>query len=86
MLGLLTGTPAVIIPTISERESNPRRVVALGAEELIFPKTDANGETRIDVGEFGAKVQRVLSQVIAYQPSAFPNPYASSTESRKRLS
>jgi len=29
--GLVTGTPAVIIPTYAERESNARRIAALGA-------------------------------------------------------
>jgi UDP:flavonoid glycosyltransferase YjiC (YdhE family) len=35
--GLLTGTPAVIIPTFSERESNARRVAAVGAAEVLPP-------------------------------------------------
>jgi UDP:flavonoid glycosyltransferase YjiC (YdhE family) len=35
--GLLTGTPAVIIPTFSERESNARRVAAAGAAEVLPP-------------------------------------------------
>ncbi len=37
MTGLAAGTPAVIIPTITERESNARRVVALGAGEIVLP-------------------------------------------------
>jgi UDP:flavonoid glycosyltransferase YjiC (YdhE family) len=35
--GLLTGTPAVIIPTFSERESNAHRVAAAGAAEVLPP-------------------------------------------------
>lgn len=35
--GLLTGTPAVIIPTFSERENNARRVAAAGAAEILPP-------------------------------------------------
>ncbi len=35
--GLFTGTPAVIIPTFSERESNARRVAAAGAAEFLPP-------------------------------------------------
>ena len=37
MTGLSAGTPAVIIPTITERESNARRLVALGAGEIVMP-------------------------------------------------
>jgi len=35
--GLQAGTPAVIVPTITERESNARRFVALGAGEMVMP-------------------------------------------------
>jgi hypothetical protein len=37
-------------------------LVALGAGELVLPTSDASGEKRIDVVEFGAKVQTVLSE------------------------
>jgi MGT family glycosyltransferase len=59
--GLSTGTPAVIIPTTTERESNARRVVALGAGEIVMPVDDADGEKHIDVAEFCVKVRRVLN-------------------------
>jgi len=62
MMGLSAGTPAVIIPTITERESNARRVLALGAGEIVLPTNGADGEKRIDVADFSAKVQRVLTQ------------------------
>jgi UDP:flavonoid glycosyltransferase YjiC (YdhE family) len=62
MMGLLTGTPAVIIPTITERESNARRMIALGAAEMVLPTTGVDGEKRIDVAEFAEKVHRVLTQ------------------------
>jgi MGT family glycosyltransferase len=62
MTGLSAGTPAVIIPTITERESNARRVVALGAGELVLPMSGADGEKRIGIAEFTAKVQRVLRE------------------------
>jgi hypothetical protein len=39
MTGLSAGTPAVIIPTITERESNARRLAALGAGEIVLPLT-----------------------------------------------
>jgi MGT family glycosyltransferase len=59
---LSVGTPAVIIPTITERESNARRVVALGAGEIVLPMDGADGEKHIDVDEFSTKVQRVLNE------------------------
>ena len=62
MTGLSAGTPAVIIPTITERESNARRLVALGAGEIVMPTGGANGEKHIDVAEFSAKVHRVLGR------------------------
>lgn len=69
MMGLLAGTPAVIIPTITERESNARRVMALGAGEIVLPTNGADGEKRIDVGDFSAKVQQVLTEP-SYRQSA----------------
>jgi len=61
MQGLSAGTAAVIVPTSSEREGNARRVAALGAGEFVIPTNDADGEKQIDVGEFSAKVHRVLN-------------------------
>ncbi len=61
MTGLCAGTPAVIIPTITERESNARRLAALGAGEIVLPVDLADGEKRIDVDDFGATVRRVLN-------------------------
>jgi UDP:flavonoid glycosyltransferase YjiC (YdhE family) len=69
MTGLSAGTPAVIIPTITERESNARRVAALGAAEIVLPIESADGEKRIDVAKFGAKVHRVLNDP-GYRKSA----------------
>ena len=59
MTALAAGTPAVIIPTITERERSARRV---GAGEMVLPVEGADGEKRIDVSEFGAKVHRVLNE------------------------
>jgi MGT family glycosyltransferase len=69
MTGLSAGTPAVIIPTITERESNARRLAALGAGEIVMPLDAADGEKHIDVAEFSAKVHRVLNEP-AYRRSA----------------
>jgi MGT family glycosyltransferase len=62
MTGLSAGTPAVIIPTITERESNARRLAALGAGEIVLPVDGADGEKHLDVAEFSAKIHRVLSE------------------------
>ena len=69
MTGLAAGTPAVIIPTISERESNARRVAASGAGEIVMPADDADGEKRVNADRFGAAVRRVLSEP-SYRRSA----------------
>ena len=59
--GLFTGTPQVIIPTFSERESNARRIASLGAGEFVLPKTTTNNKKDIDLSEFRKKVKQVLS-------------------------
>jgi MGT family glycosyltransferase len=69
MTTLKAGTPAVIIPTITERESNARRLASLGAGEVVMPVSGPDGEKRIDVAEFGTKVKRVLNEP-AYRQSA----------------
>ncbi len=62
MTGLKAGTPAVVIPTITERESNARRLVSLGAGEVVIPVTGADGEKHVDASQLRAKVDRVLSE------------------------
>lgn len=61
LTGPYTGTPAIIIPTFSERESNARRIAALGAAEIIVPTEDAEAEKHVSVDEVRAKFKRVLS-------------------------
>lgn len=61
MAGLCAGTPAVIIPTYSERESNARRVAAAGAGDVVLPFEAGAGEKRVSVEELRTKVRRVLS-------------------------
>ena len=46
MTGLAAGTPAVILPTISERKSNARRVASLGAGEVVLPTEGPDGEPK----------------------------------------
>ena len=62
--GLFTGTPQVIIPTFSERESNARRIAALGAGEFILPVTTIDNRKEIDLSEFRKKVKQVLSMPV----------------------
>jgi MGT family glycosyltransferase len=59
--GLYTGTPAVIIPTYSERESNARRIAAVGAGEFIVPTEDASRKRHVRTDELRAKVRQILS-------------------------
>ena len=59
--GLYTGTPAVIIPTYSERESNARRIAAVGAGEFVVPVEGRWGKKRVSTEELRAKVRQVLS-------------------------
>jgi UDP:flavonoid glycosyltransferase YjiC (YdhE family) len=60
--GLYAGTPAVIIPTFSERESNARRIASLGAGEFVLPLTKQSGKKQVDIAEFKSKVERVLEK------------------------
>ena len=43
--------------------------MSLGAGEVVMPVNGADGEKRIDVAEFGAKVKRVLNEP-SYRQSA----------------
>ncbi len=58
--GLVTGTPAVIIPTYAERESNARRIAALGAGAFV-PAQNVSGKKHVRVEELRATVRRVLT-------------------------
>lgn len=59
--GIYAGTPAVIIPTYSERESNARRIVSQGAGEMVLPSCDPSGKNKkTDPVDLAAKVRKVL--------------------------
>lgn len=58
--GLYTGKPSVILPTYAERESNARRMAALGAAAIV-PVETVSGEKRVRVDELRATVKRVLA-------------------------
>jgi UDP:flavonoid glycosyltransferase YjiC (YdhE family) len=80
--GLFTGTPAVIIPTFSERESNARRVADVGAGEFVLPKIGSDGKRMVDMDELRISIARVLSdpsylknaQVQSQKLAAFGGP------------
>lgn len=62
MTGLCAGTPAVIIPTYSERESNARRIAAMGAGDIVLLTEAGPGEKQVSVEELRAKVRQVLAE------------------------
>jgi UDP:flavonoid glycosyltransferase YjiC (YdhE family) len=60
--GLFTGTPALIIPTYSERESNARRIAAQGAGDYVVPTSDITGRHKqLSAQEVRTKVFNILS-------------------------
>jgi UDP:flavonoid glycosyltransferase YjiC (YdhE family) len=60
--GLYTGTPAVIIPTMSERESNARHVAAVGAGDFVLPAAYATGDRSILSYEIRSRLRHILGQ------------------------
>jgi len=62
--GLYTGTPAVIIPTYSERESNARRIAAVGAGDVVVPVAGRWGKKHVRVEELRVKIREVLSNPV----------------------
>ena len=58
--GLYAGKPSVILPTFSERESNARRIAALGAGAIVSVDMTP-GEKRVNVDELRTTVKRVLT-------------------------
>ncbi len=60
MTAAYAGTPAVIIPTYSERESNARRMAALGAAEMILPDTNASFERNVSPETLWETAMQVL--------------------------
>ena len=60
--GLYTGTPMLAIPTFSERESNARRIAALGAGDFVLPAADHSGKRKhVQPSEVRKKVNHILS-------------------------
>lgn len=61
LTGAFAGTPAVIIPTFSERESNARRVADLGVADILLPTVDARGEKHLSGAVLRDRVDAMLS-------------------------
>ncbi len=61
MTGAFAGTPALIVPTMAERESNARRLAALGAAEVLLPDEDKSGEKRLSGAELRGTVESMLT-------------------------
>lgn len=77
--GLFTGTPSLVIPTYSERESNARRVAAAGAGDFVSPTSDDTGKKKqVNAAEVSDKVNHILSE-----PSFRENAGRLSKELRK---
>jgi UDP:flavonoid glycosyltransferase YjiC (YdhE family) len=53
----------LIIPTFSERESNARRLAALGIAELQIPTVDGTGEKHISTSTFEENVEKILTDI-----------------------
>lgn len=60
--GLFTGTPALIIPTFSERESNARRIASVGAGDFVLPIEYSTGDKSMLMFEVRAVLRRILNQ------------------------
>ncbi len=50
-----------MIPTFSERESNARRVVIIGAGEIILPTEGTGREKSIDIDKLRLKIRKILA-------------------------
>lgn len=87
--GLYTGTPAVIIPTFSERESNARRIANAGAGELVLPTEGPAWEKRVNLDDLRAKIRKVISDssytTRAHQLSQKLRAYGGAFEAASRI-
>ena len=61
MTAAFAGTPALIVPTMAERESNARRFSSLGVAEMQLPTVDENDEKHISSAAFGENIQKMLA-------------------------
>ncbi|MEQ1585399.1 MAG: nucleotide disphospho-sugar-binding domain-containing protein [Cyclobacteriaceae bacterium] len=62
--GLVAGTPSLILPTFSERESNARRIALMGAGEYVTPQFNKKGSVDFDADEIRVKITEILSNPI----------------------
>lgn len=60
---LYAGTPSIVIPTYSERESNARRICKAGTGEIVLPQSyDNSAKKYIDEEELYKKIRCVLDE------------------------
>jgi UDP:flavonoid glycosyltransferase YjiC (YdhE family) len=64
--GLYAGKPSVILPTFSERESNARRIVALGAGAMVSVESDGR-KKYVNAEELRKTVRHVLGDPAFYE-------------------
>lgn len=62
MTAAFAGTPALIVPTFSERESNARRLANLGVANLLMPAADTSGAKRVNSTAFRDAVRVMLTE------------------------
>ncbi|MHA2233078.1 MAG: glycosyltransferase [Candidatus Hodarchaeales archaeon] len=67
--GLFTGTPALVIPTFSERESNARRIASVKAGVYVLPTSDKRGVGK----QVNPSVVRQKALTILSDPSYLKN-------------
>jgi UDP:flavonoid glycosyltransferase YjiC (YdhE family) len=60
--GLFSGTPALVIPTFSERESNARRIATVMAGDYVLPTSDIRGVNKfVDPSVVREKAAYIMS-------------------------
>lgn len=87
--GLYVGTPAVILPTYSERESNARRVAGVGAGEFLVPGMRWGWRRDVPADALRAATRRVLIDPAyrenARQAGARLRTYGGAEEAARRI-
>lgn len=64
LMGLSAGTPALIVPTFSERESNARRIAVVGAGRVLIPEEELTGEMSLSPEELRNNVMDMLADPV----------------------
>ncbi len=59
---LYSGTPSLVIPTFSERESNARRLAGLGVGEYVLPESSGKRKIAVNSEKIRKSVRRLLTE------------------------